>query len=435
MRPAFLLAVILAGAAPSVPAATVLELVDFQLVDGTGAPVRQVRHLVASDGVIVAIDEAGEVPVAAKGDRWQRIDLGGAWIMPGLVDTHVHVARFPDTRAKAEQLLRTAVRGGVTSVRDLAGDARALADIERAIGAGEFTGPTVVYSAMFGGPDIFKQGPTAMMASGRPPGDAPWARMITSADELPRYVAQAAGTGARNIKVYGDLDDALATALIKEARRQGLLTTAHGTVFPARPSTLVEAGVGSLAHAPYLVWEAVDVVPDDYQQRIAGPWKTVAPDHPKLRALYARMAEKGTYLDATLWVFKAMNGYSPEINAPWAKDAFEWAAGAVRAAHRAGVKVTTGTDWFEPRDEWGLPHTHDELALLVENAGFTPMEAIVAGTRNGAEALGLGDVQGTLVVGKFADLVVLEANPVEDIHNTTKIRFVVRHGDVIELTP
>jgi len=413
-------------------AATYLELTDLKLIDGTGAPVRHVEHLIARDGVIVAIDAVGSTPAPGKGDRWQRIDVGGAWVMPGLVDTHVHVARFPDTRTKAERILRGALRGGVTAVRDLAGDARALADIERAVGAGELVAPTVVYSAMFGGPDIFKQGPTAMMASGRTPGDAPWARMITSADELPRLVAQAAGTGARNIKVYGDLDDALATALIREAKRQGMLTTAHATVFPARPSTLVDAGVGSLAHAPYLVWEAVDVVPDDYQKRIAGPWKEIAPDHPKLRALYKRMAEQGTFLDATLFVFKAMNDYSPEIDAPWAKDAFEWAAQAVRVAHAAGVRVTTGTDWFEPRDEWGLPNTHEELALLVDSAGFTPMDAIVAGTRNGAEALGLGESTGTLANGKFADLVVLEANPLDDIRNTTKIRIVVRRGVVVD---
>jgi len=416
-------------------AASVLELVDLQLIDGTGAPVRHVERLVARDGVIVAIDAAGSVAGSAKGDRWQRIDLGGAWVMPGLVDTHVHVARFPDTRAKAERILRGALRGGVTTVRDLAGDARALADLERAIGAGELVAPTIVYSAMFGGPDIFQQGPTASMGSGREPGDAHWARVLTSADELPRLVAQAAGTGARNIKVYGDLDAALATALIREAKRQGLQTTAHGTVFPARPSDLVEAGVGSLSHAPYLVWEAVDVVPDDYRKRIEGPWATIAPDHPKLRALYARMVAKGTFLDATLFVFKAMNDYSPEVNAPWAKDAYAWSVRAVRAAHAAGVRVTTGTDWFEPRDEWGLPNTHRELELLVNDAGFSAMDAIAAGTRDGAAALGLGRTHGTIENGKFADLLVLDADPLADIRNTTKIRFVVRHGVVVDAVP
>jgi imidazolonepropionase-like amidohydrolase len=427
-----LLGLVVACAAPGVHAAAFLELVDFELVDGTGAPARHVDRLVARDGVIVAIDAAGSGGTPAKGDRWQRIDLGGGWVMPGLVDTHVHVARFPDTRAKAERILRAALRGGVTSVRDLAGDARALADLERAIGAGELVAPTIVYSAMFGGPDIFQQGPTASMASGREPGDAHWARVLTTPDELPRLVAQAAGTGARNVKVYGDLDAPLATALIRESKRQGLQTTAHGTVFPARPSDLVEAGVGSLSHAPYLVWEGVDVVPDDYRKRIAGPWQSIAPDHPKLRALYARMAAKGTFLDATLFVFRAMNDYSPEVNAPWAKEAFAWSVRAVRAAHAAGVRVTTGTDWFEPRDEWGLPNTHEELALLVGEAGFSAMDAIVAGTRNGAAALGLGATHGTIENGKFADLVVLEASPLEDIRNTTKIRLVVRHGVVVD---
>jgi imidazolonepropionase-like amidohydrolase len=244
-------------------------------------------------------------------------------------------------------------------------------------------------------------------------------------------VAEAKGAGVGQLKLYGDIAPDLARRLIAEAHRQHLLATAHATVFPTGPGQLVEAGIDSLAHAPYLVWEGADAIPDDFGQRIAGPWATVAPDHPRLLALYARMAQEGVALDATLYVYKAMNGYPGHPGAPWADAAFAWAAKATRFAHAAGVRVTTGTDWFEPGAGEYLPHTHDELALLVEAAGFSPMEAIVAGTRNGALALGMAD-RGTVAVGQVADLLVLEASPLEDIHNTQAIRFTVVEGRVVD---
>lgn len=419
-------------ATPAVDAAEYLELTNLHLVDGTGAPARTVARLVARDGMIVAMDRAGSVPAPEPGDRWLRVDLAGAWVTPGLVDTHVHVAHFPDAHAQAQRILDAGVRGGVTAVRDMGGDARTLAELDRARRAGERAGPVVVASAMMGGPDVFAGDAGAQMATGHAPGEAAWARRVDAATDVRQVVAEAKGSGVGQLKLYGDLDPAPATALIAEAHRQHLLVAAHATVFPTGPGQLVEAGVDSLAHAPYLVWEGAEAIPDDYNQRIAGPWATVAPDHPKLLALYARMARRGVFLDATLYVYKAMNSYPGHPGAPWADAAFAWAAQATRLAHRAGVRVTTGTDWFDPGAEGGLPHTHEELALLVEAAGFTPMEALVAGTRNGAAALGMAATRGTVGVGMAADLLVLEASPLEDIRNTQRIRMTVAGGRIVE---
>lgn len=429
MRALIAVSLLLLAAGP-VRAAEFLELTRLRLIDGSGAPERDVARLVARDGVIVAIDDTGTTPEAAAGDTWTRIDLDGAWVMPGLVDTHVHVARFSDTRAQAERILRQAVEGGITAVRDLAGDARTLAEIERASIAGEILAPTLVYSALIGGPAVHANGSKAQLSPGRAPGTAPWAREVARGADVPLVVAAARGTGAANLKLYGDLDRAFVRALAHEAKRQGLLSTAHATVFPARPSELVDAGVGSLAHAPYLVWEPVPEVPDDFNARTRGPWSTVAPDHPRLLALYREMARRGTFLDATLYVYRSMNSYSPRVQADWAEAAFRWGAEATRHAKNAGVRVTTGTDWFEPRGD-ELPHTHEELELLVEAAGFTPMEAIVAGTRHGAEALGIDARTGTVAVGKRADLLVLDADPSVDVRNTRRIRMTVLGGRIV----
>ncbi len=405
-----------------------LELNDFQLIDATGAAPRQVDRLIARDGLIVSIDTLGQVPTAEPDATWTRVGLAGAWVIPGLIDTHVHIGRFAEPRRRADIILRSALRGGVTAVRDLGGNARALGEVERAIEDGELPGPTLIYSALYGGPDIFKEGPMVQQAGNAVPGTLPWSRSIDVNSDLRQVVAEGKGTGARNVKIYGDLSAKLATEVIAEARRQGLLTTAHATVFPGRPSDLVEAGVGSLAHAAYLVWEAADSVPSDYRARISAPWTTIAPDHPKLLALYRQMAAKGVSLDATLYVYEALNAYPGMPPQAWTTQAAAWGAQATRLAREAGVHVTTGTDWFEPAEETGQPRTHAELALLVEKAGFTPMQAIISGTRHGAEALGLLRTHGTVELGKFADLVVLNADPLADIQNTTQIRMTVRHG-------
>lgn len=424
------------GAAPRLtPAAAQpadwLVLSSFTLIDGTGAPARRVETLRIRDGVIVAIDAEGEVAAPASGEVVVSVDLGGGFIMPGLVDTHVHVGRFPRARAEAERILQQAVRGGVTSVRDLGGDARALAEASRAMLNRELVGATLAHSAMFGGESLFAQDSRlGGHATGHAPGTAPWSRAVTDTTDLRLAVAEARGAGATIAKIYGNLDEPLARRLIDEAERQGMKTAAHATVFPAGPSALVAAGVDSLSHAPYLVWEGAARIPADYEMRTKGPWAEIPADHPKLLALYDLMAERGVFLDATLFVYRDMKKYSPAVDADWTGVAFSWAMQAVRVAHRRGVRLTAGTDWFEPRSEYDLPHTHEELALLVE-AGLSPMDAIVAGTRNGAEAMGVGATRGTIAVGKAADLLVLDADPLADIRNTTKLRFVVKDGRIV----
>ncbi len=104
-----------------------------------------------------------------------------------------------------------------------------------------------------------------------------------------------------------------------------------------------------------------------------------------------------------------------------------------RLAYQNGVSITTGTDWFEPLEKELLPHTHEELSILVNQAGLTPMDAIVAASKNGAEALGIISERGTLEVNKAAALVVLNKNPLEDINHTRTIRFTLKNGVFMEL--
>ncbi len=401
-----------------------LVLSNLNLIDGTGADARFVDKLVIKDGRIA------EAQIKLDGEV-TRIDLQGAWVLPGLIDTHVHVARFPDTARQAKLILEQAVRGGITAVRDLGGDARALAEISRALHSREWIGPEIRYAGIYGGESLFADQRIAALAIGFNPGEAPWTQAVNRQSNLGLMVAASKGAGAAGLKIYGNLDAELAAALIQEANRQQMQSWAHATVFPAGPGDLVDAGIDSLSHAAYLVWEAADEIPGDYAARTRGAWQDTPPDHPKLVALFKKMADQGVYLDATLYVYQAMHRVIPPEHAAWAADASAWGAEVTSVAHKLGVAITAGTDWFEPA-EGELPHTHAELALLVEQAGLSPMQAIVAGTRNGAGALGILHQRGTIEPGKAADLLVLNSSPLTDIHNTGDIRMVIKDGVMLE---
>jgi imidazolonepropionase-like amidohydrolase len=256
---------------------------------------------------------------------------------------------------------------------------------------------------------------------------------ITAKTDIALAVAEAKGTGATGIKLYANLPAALVKAITAEAHRQGLRVWAHATVFPAKPSDLVDAGVDTVSHSPYLVWEAAPSVPDDYRMRAMGDFEHVDPDAPQILALFDAMKKQGTILDATLLAFKNEADHHPQrVGA----GIMPWSYGVTKLAHRRGVLIDAGTDDAGfPYSKDGpdldqMPSVHQEMALLVEHCGFTPLQAIEAATEIGAAALGQSAKRGTVTPGKLADLVVLDADPSRDIRNTTKIDFVVKNGRI-----
>ena len=139
-------------------------------------------------------------------------------------------------------------------------------------------------------------------------------------------------------------------------------------------------------------------------------------DDPRIQSLLRTMARRGTILDATLFV---MGDAPPEIR--------YWSSEVTRAAWAAGVPISAGTDSIGVDAPGTLPNIHEEMALLVE-AGLSPLAAITAATRNGARAIGIEKTRGTIAPGMAADLVVLAADPLADIHQTRDIVMVFRDG-------
>jgi imidazolonepropionase-like amidohydrolase len=410
-----------------------LLLTHVTVIDGSGAPPQQDMTIAVNGDRIADVYRSGSKP---DPENARVHDLRGRFAIPGLIDAHVHLTGAEPDIAHYKDHLRALMLGGVTGLRDMAGDDRLLAYLALQTGSDEFQSPDIFYVALMAGPSFFAEDPRAQDASkGEPLGFAPWMQAITAATDLPLAVAEAKGTGATALKLYANLPASLIAPITHEAHRQGLRVWAHATIFPAKPSDAVNAGVDTISHSSYLVWEAAPRVPDDYKMRAHGDFQHIAPDAPSIMALFDAMKKRCTILDATLRVFADEAEHHPQ---GVGEGIMQWSYAVTQLAHRKGVLIDAGTDSSGLPDNGqgpelnALPAVHDEMALLVEHCGFTPIEAIEAATRIGAMALGQSAQRGTITPGKLADLVVLDADPSRDIRNTRKIAFVVKNGRVYQ---
>lgn len=401
---------------PSRPAPVVL-IQDVTLIDGTGAGARSHADVLIRDGRIAEVSDTG---VRSSDDAAIVLNGRGRYAIPGLFDAHVHLSGAP-WEERINQL-RRALAGGITSVYDVAGDVRETSDLARAELAGEIDSPAIDYAALMAGPAFFTDPRVVASSLGFAVGQAPWALSVGPDTDLARAVAAVRGSGASAIKLYAALDAATVKRIADEAHRQHVRLVAHATVFPARPSDLVAAGVNMLAHAPYLVWEGSPPT-TDFPSRAKGDFAHVPPDSPAIEQLLASMRDGHVALNPTLWIFADGPGAQDELKT----ERTRWMDAVTRRASAIGVPIVAGTDgMLAPRDP--LPILHRELELLVTGAGLSPMQALVSATANAAQAIGVDRDRGTIAAGKIADVVLLSGNPVEDIRNTRKIEVVVHRG-------
>jgi len=403
---------------PAQPAAETVVLTHAAVIDGTGTPAQADSTVLIRNGRIAAVYPSASQPVPA-GARVE--DLTGKWIIPGLIDAHVHIATGSGDLARYKDLLTKLLLNGVTGVREMAGDARVLAYLAREARLDAPGWPDIYYSALMAGPTFFAEDARVPGASrGLLIGSAPWMRAVDETTDIRIAVAEAKGTGATGVKLYANMPASLVRAIAAEAHRQGLLVWTHATVFPARPSDAVAAGANTISHTAYLVWEAAPHVPSDYQSRAYGEFAHVGADDPKIVALLGRMKEQGVILDATLRVFEQQPDHG-------AKGLVPWIYAVTRAAHSMGVLIDAGTD-SQGLSKDGGAAVVDEMASLVKQCGFSPEEAIQAATQVSAMVVGQSAQRGTIAPSKAADLVVLSADPSLDVQNVRKIVEVLKDG-------
>jgi len=391
------------------------------------------QTVLVRDGRIVALGPASAVVVPPDA---QRIDGRGRFLVPGLADMHVHVWDEND--------LYLFVANGVTTVRNLFGAPLHL-DWRKRIEAGELVGPRI-YTA---GPII----------DGKP---AVWPGSVelTEPDQAAEVVSAQKAAGYDFLKPYARLTRECYEALAAAGEEQGMRLMGHvpealalADVLEAGQATIEHLGgfaeAAQRANSPFprvdftnesLAWLAVDdarLATVAKELRAAGAWSCPTLvvmqkwcQGAEAEALLARpeMRYVSPFMRAA-WDPKAPSNYlasMPAAGVKAAHDKLPFEMKAVRALRDAGAGILLGTDMGNPFVTAGFA-LHEELGYLVA-AGLTPYEALRAGTAEAARCMKAADEWGTLAVGRRADMLLLLANPLEDVRNAAKRAGVVLHG-------
>ena len=383
-----------------------------------------------------------------------RVIVGrGQYLIPGLWDMHVHSAFgdwFPGGR---DIILPLFIANGVTGVRDMGGDIPVLFAWRKQIAEGRIIGPRMIIS-----------GP--MLDGYLPDGKSlrfPSSIAVTTPESAIAAVDSLKAQGVDFIKVQSEISHDAYIAAAAEAHKQGLPIVGH-VPDKVRLAETVAAGQKSIEHLMG-IFEGCSAEEDKFISG-QGDLKLMLStyDQPRCDALIALLAKTqtwqvptlawqrgGTFLDQRDLKHQPLDKYVPaywrdvtwrrftdEMMPDLLKDPLELRQEyfarnlqMVGAMHRAGVPFMAGTDTAP--GVYIMPgfSLHDELANFVE-AGFTPMEALQTATSNPAKFLGIESSFGSIETGKTADLVLLSANPLDDIRNTQKINCVLANGRLFD---
>ncbi len=411
---------------------SVLVIQGGTLIDGSGAPPVANTVIVIEDGHILQIGAGEAVPPGA-----QVINASGKYIIPGLIDSHVHY--------DMPWLHRLYLANGVTSVRDLGGSIERLLTLRQEIAAGNILAPRMFISGMPINPGSVK------------------AMNLSSAREMAEKLVEA---GVDGIKVTGYTPDEL-REIVEVAHAADLIV--YGHTGPKRGNRgpgarlAIEAGLDGIEHALGVLEDAMDrdvPVPDDYdpfnRDHIFRHWygrmhSVVDPD--LVQTIIQMMVDDDVYFAPTLVNFDRnfvkrntpeteadpnlkyipeeepsfFGRFGPSDREEWRKT-LELMLDATFRFHQAEGFLIAGTDSpGAALPGWSL---HQEMQFFVE-AGISPMEALKSATLNNAKLINQDHLLGTLETGKFADLLILDGDPLQDITNTEKIHRVIKNGMVL----
>jgi len=419
------------------PKDQVTALEGATLIDGAGGPPNQDALIIIRNGHIETIARVNDIPVPRSAER---INLAGKTVIPGLIDAHAHVERWAAARY---------IAWGVTTVRDLHGGTDTVLALRKDMNLGSIVGPR-----------MFSAG---AMIDGVPP-TYPNATGIASADQARRAVDQHAVAGVDYLKIYTKVTPALLRPMLDEADKLRLPVAAHlgktdaltaaraGVVSIEHMSGVVQAATGdpkyASAHDNFLAgwtaeekgWAGLDsaavartaralaqtkvtIVPTlvvhDMLARLDNPILLTRPGMEDVPESAQSVRSVPSLLRRTGWRAADFDAFRRSRRR---EDQF------VREYRRAGGSIAAGSD---AANQLLIPgySLHEEMSLLVA-AGLTPLEAITAATRRGAQLLH-ADSLGMIAQGKVADLVVLNANPAGGIGATRNIAMVMIRGRMI----
>ena len=425
----------LASPAASASAQTPLAFTGVTVIDGRDSTPVPNQTVVIRGNRIVAAGPSRSTPAPAGA---RVIDGRGKFLVPGFWDMHVHTAIAG--MAGGRELLGLYVANGVTGVRDMAGDWPTLTAWRGEIARGQLVGPRIIAS----GP--YLEG-----------GDVPIPHLLTrNAAEARVGVDSLAALGVDFIKVHSQLNAEAYFAIARRARERGMVFAGHvpRAVGSAAAS---DSGQKSIEH---LLAIPLDCTPADsvaLQPRFTVQTALGRCSSEDLAPLYAKFVRNGTYatptftaqVEVAMWPTHAVPGdtlahYLPKVLRDYVEQIFpmpdsippnadsvgravlEKRLRQVATMQRAGVHILTGTDAPLRNSPPGFG-LHEEMTLLARG-GMSPFEVLRAATIEPAQYFDMLDSAGTVATGKLADLVLLDANPLQDIGNTRRISAVVANG-------
>src|ERR1700676_2169780 len=432
------------------------------LISATGAAAQTDMTVFLADEHIAAIGPSKSVFIPQK---TKPLDATGRFLIPGLVDMHVHLTGAGEPTGSREFILPLLLANGITTVRDMGGYLESLITLRHEIEHGKLQAPRI----FFAGPYL----------DGNPPFFQP-SLVVTNSAEATSDVHSLISHGADFIKVQSNLSRDAYFAIADICRREHLTFVGHvpDHVTAAEAS---DAGQKSIEHLTGVLRACSSEEPSLMRKQFAvAPKKATigqslnrelgwqrellqSYSDEQAAALIAKFIRNQTWQVPTLILLRNDAFPTPETDpsrdprqkfiplqvlANWQKGAKDRDKGAtqqefslrtslmqaslriVAKMNAAGVPIMAGTDTTAP---FVFPGSslHEELALLVQ-AGLTPMQALQAATKLPAEFLGKQQTQGTIEQGKIADLPLLDANPLDDIHNTQKIRAVILRGKLLD---
>jgi imidazolonepropionase-like amidohydrolase len=438
-----------------------LAVAHVTVIDVTGAPSQPDSTVVIVDSRITAVGpwSSLHIPLGTK-----VIDASGKFLIPGLADMHVHLTGAGEPIGSREFILPLLIANGVTTVRDMGGSPVFLKQLRQEVTSGERIGPQIFFT----GPYL----------DGDPPYFQP-SIVIRNAQDATAAVQQLKSDGVDFIKVQSRLQPEAYLAIAEASRRAGMRYVGHvPDAISARAAS--EAGQSSIEHLTGVLL-ACSTREDELRRRqlaAPSPYGSVNQSLERLRVwqqdlldsysdvkaaeLFRTFVANHTWQVPTFPLLVHLAYVTPETDL--ANDSRlkyvpvgvrkNWDAGRrenlanQRAAeyqmrtelvkrslavfnqmHAAGVPVMAGTDTTAPNVFPGFA-LHEDLNYFVQ-AGLTPLEALQSATIKPAEFLGRAAEQGTIAPGKRADLVLLNANPLDDIRNTQKIDAVIVNGKLL----
>jgi len=399
-----------------------LAIVGATLIDGTGAAPVPDAAVVIHNGRIVAAGPRTRVKIPK---RAHVVDAHGKTILPGLWDMHAHFEQV--------EWGPIYLAAGVTTVRDCGNEFEFITAVRDAIAQGRGLGPRLLLAGIVDG--------TGPMALGVARVDTPeQARSWTD-----RYHA----AGFQQMKIYSSVKLEEIKAVADEAHRLGMTVTGH---IPngLTPYQAIEAGQDQINHISYIadiMHAALPANATRADRRNAAANLDV--NSPEAQKALTFLKDHHTVVDPTMALFELFTATTakppasfepgvnqipielgeqltdvepPNENTALGEKIFEKDLAIVGALHHAGIPVVAGTDQAVPGHS-----LHREIELYVQ-AGFTPMEAIQAATIVPARVMGLDKELGTVEKGKRGDLILINGNPLVDIHNTRNVEYVITSG-------